>query len=210
MLWRVATISGMIGVALFVMAVVLGGVLLDGYDHRSQFISESYALGTEHGPTLRFLGYLPSGLLIALFALSAAKAMQVKRVGRLGFAGLGVFYGIGTVVTAFFPCEAGCEVAPGAASLTQGVHNISGLLTYLLVPFALLMIGSDLRKNPVYAPVGGVASAYGVVMLIAVGFFFASVDSDHRGTVQRAVEASVLLWILVCAWNLRKATGRMG
>lgn len=176
---------------------------MEGYSHRSQFISESYALGSPNGPALRFLGYLPSGLSIAVFAWTAARVFRTQGAAKWGFFGLGVFYGLGTAVTALFPCEAGCETPPGVASLTQDVHNISGLMTYIFVPFALLLIGSGLRKSRSYTATGTLALICGATALAAVVAFFASVDTDHRGSVQRVVEASVLLWILVCAWTLR-------
>ena len=60
--------AGISGVGLFVVTCVLGGWQFEEYSHISQYISETYAMGTPHGKLLRFLGFIPSGLLLATFA----------------------------------------------------------------------------------------------------------------------------------------------
>lgn len=61
---------GIIGVFLFISTSILGGIFIEGYSHVSQFISESYATGTQYGDTLRFYGFLPSGICFFVFALN--------------------------------------------------------------------------------------------------------------------------------------------
>ena len=47
---------GIIGVSLFVVSSVLGGILIENYNMASQLISESYAIDTEYGIILRIFG----------------------------------------------------------------------------------------------------------------------------------------------------------
>ena len=40
---------GILGVGLFVVAAVVGGLLMENYSVTSQYISETYAIDTEYG-----------------------------------------------------------------------------------------------------------------------------------------------------------------
>ena len=195
---RLAFLSGTLGVALFVFSAIIGGALFPGYSHVEQFISESYALGTRYGTWLRFLGYLPSGILIAVFAWTAARSLSARTYTAIGFAGIGIFYGLGTVVSAFFPCEAGCQTQ-GEISITQIIHNSMGLLTYLVVPASLVMIGARLRKRMGTQKLGQKALVCGIVAMFGFILFIELSDTGYRGLAQRLTEGSILWWILSCA-----------
>ena len=64
---------GVFGVSLLVTSFILGGLLIENYDILSQFISESYEIGTKYGLFLRIFGYIPSGILITYFCFLAVK-----------------------------------------------------------------------------------------------------------------------------------------
>lgn len=198
---KTAFLSGILGVVLFIAAVLIGGAVLPGYSHVAQFISESYAIGTPLGPVLRFAGYLPSGILIAVFAWTAMRALRVRKWGMLGFWTLGVFYGLGTALTAFFPCDAGCGDAD--PTLSQVVHNGIGSLTYLTVPGALIMIGASLRKRHALKELGTLALVCGTLALIGFVTLVGTADTGYAGLVQRLIEAAILVWVAVCAFRLR-------
>lgn len=101
--------SGLIGAALFIIASIAGGFQFEGYDPISQYISESYAIGTPYGKVLRFFGYIPSGILITIFAFSAARKFPTSNLTRIAFYGIGIFYGIATILVGIFPCDTGCN-----------------------------------------------------------------------------------------------------
>lgn len=204
MLRLIATLSGLLGVLLFVSAVLVGGASLPGYSHATQLISESYAMGTPRGPFLRFAFYLPSGLLIALFSLTASSILRMNGTGRLGFLGLAVFYGLGTVVTAFFPCDAGCNKEFIDPSISQLIHNLSGFLTYLIAPVALLMIGMGLRTGSHMKRLGTLALACGALAMAGFALFMGASGSGYAGLIQRMIEGAVLVWIAACALTLRR------
>ena len=138
--------TGIIGIILFAVAAVVGGMLVPDYDPISQLISESYAVDTEYGIYLRFLAYFPSGLLIAWFCFSARKYFPRTRGLNAGFLGVGIFYGLATVMVALFPCDAGCNKELIDPSISQLIHSLVGLLTYLFVPICLMIIGWELNK----------------------------------------------------------------
>lgn len=194
---------GILGVLFFVSAAILGGLQFSNYSHISQLISESYAIGTPYGLQLRYLGFLPSGIFIAAFAFYAARALPKSTFTKLGFAGLGVFYGIATIIVSLFPCDKGCDKELVDPSFSQLIHNLTGLLTYIIVPICLLIHGIVARKwaNGKYLSYLGIAS--GLTAILFVGILSSDLHSKVVGLYQRIIEGSALLWIVVCSFYLR-------
>jgi hypothetical protein len=95
--------TGILGAVLFIATTIIGGFVFEDYSHISQYISESYASGTEYGHLLRWYGYVPSGLLIAVFCFSKARFLSEYKYAFFGFIGFGVFYGIFTSLVSVFP-----------------------------------------------------------------------------------------------------------
>ena len=133
--------TGIIGVTLFSVASILGGFQFDNYNPLSQYISETYAIGTPYGETIRYFGYIPSGLLLTFFAFSALRTFPKSYLIKTGFWGLGIFYGIATIIVGIFPCDKGCNRELVDPSISQLIHNLTGFLTYILVPLSIIAIG---------------------------------------------------------------------
>ena len=110
---------GISGVVLFVATTVVGAMLFPGYSHVSQLISESYAIDTAYSLQLRLLGFMPAGICIAVFAFTAIKVLPKNALTKTAFLGIGIFYGLATVVVSIFPCDKGCN----KELITQAFHN---------------------------------------------------------------------------------------
>jgi Protein of unknown function (DUF998) len=194
---------GLLGVLFFISAVILGGLQFSNYRHISQLISESYAIGTPYGVQLRYAGFLPSGIFITAFAFYAVRALPTSALTKSGFAALGVFYGMATVIVSLFPCDVGCNKELVDPSLSQLIHNLTGLLTYLIVPVCLLTLGIAARKwaNGKYVSYSGIAC--GLTAILFVGMLSSNLHSKLVGLYQRIIEGSVLAWIVVCCFYLR-------
>jgi Protein of unknown function (DUF998) len=194
---------GLLGVLFFISAAVLGGQQFSDYSHISQLISESYAIGTPYGLQLRYLGFLPAGLFLGGFAFYAARALPKSSLAKLGFAGLGIFYGIATIIVSLFPCDKGCNKELVDPSISQLIHNLTGLLTYLIVPVCLMILGIEARKwaNGKYVSYSGIAC--GLTAILFVGILSSDLHSEFAGLYQRIIEGSVLFWIVVCSLYLR-------
>ncbi len=197
--------TGVVGASLFVVTTLVGGLLTPGYSHLSQYISELYADQAPYATLLRFSGYLPSGLLLMAFGYVAYTFFPPFTRTRMGFIGLGVCYGLGTVIVSLFPCDQGCNKAWIHPSISQLIHNLTGMLTYMVVPFCLLMLGWEAMRWPNGHKVGYGGIAAGLLSLLCVGVLFAYPDSSYIGLVQRVLEGSVLSWIVACAFYGMKA-----
>ena len=193
---------GFIGVSLLIFTLIFGGLLIKNYDITNQFISESYAIDTKHGVFLRLLGYIPSGIIIALFCFLGEKYLDSKLVVKIGFYGIGIFYGLGTTVTGIFPCDSGCNKELLNLSSSQIIHNIAALLMYLFVPFLIILIGLAIRKKRHRFSIQ--STMLGLFSLIFVYLFGSELLGEYVGLYQRIIEIIFALWIIQCSMEIKK------
>lgn len=193
---------GFIGVSLLIFTLIFGGLLIENYDITNQFISESYAIDTKHGVSLRLLGYIPSGIIIALFCFLGEKYLDPKLVVKIGFYGIGIFYGLGTTVTGIFPCDSGCNKELLNLSSSQIIHNIAALLMYLFVPFLIILIGLTIRKTRHRFSIQ--STMLGLFSLIFVYLFGSELLGEYVGLYQRIIEIIFALWIILCSVEIKK------
>jgi hypothetical protein len=195
---------GIAGVALFVIAAISGALLIPAFSQVAQFLSESYAIDTTYGLYLRLLGYIPSGILILLFCFSAVKHLPKSKATAAALAGIGLFYGGGTIVTGIFPCDAGCNKEMIDPSFAQLIHSISGLFTYVTVPFFVIILGAAAVKWKDVKITGKFILLCGFVSLVFAAIFFTQLSSPYGGLYQRTLEGSILLAILLTAFCIQK------
>lgn len=195
---RLASLTGLLGVAWIVGLVLVGGATYPGYSHTVQFVSELGARGAPHATVVNLAGFLPAGILICAFALLAWRSLPRSTPASLGFLGL-FLYAIGYVGAGFFPCDAGCR--PEQPSVTHMLHTSIGLAGYLLAPLTLLLLAQAARRWPA----AGALKLLGLIgaPVAFIGLLGLSPEVPVAGLAQRALETSVLLWTATCAWYLR-------
>lgn len=193
---------GILGAFLFVITSLIGGFLIEGYDTFNQFISETYAIDTEYGLILRLFGFIPSGILLTIFCFLSAHYFKTNKWSRIGFYGIGIFYGVSTIVVSIFPCDSGCNRELINPSTSQLIHNLTGLFTYVFVPISIVLTGFGAKS------IGYNSFSLQSLALGSIGFFFVVVlitntNSDYVGLLQRTVETTFILWIVVCALTVK-------
>lgn len=199
---------GVIGVGLFVLASILGTVLLKDYNPVSQFISESYARDAPFGFAIRLFGFIPSGILLTLFCfLSFARFPENKTI-QYGFISLGLFYGVGTIMTGIFPYDsyAGKELVKDA-SISQHIHNLSGFLTYIFSPLCILSIGTGLRKATTATKLANFSILSSILLMFLIFVLFSGLFVDVSGLLQRIIETIFLLWFIICSVAIKNQKG---
>lgn len=194
---------GVFGAILFIVPSVLGGFQFENYSHISQFISESYAFGTPYGTYMRFLGFIPSGILIVLFAFSAWKLLPKSSLLKIGLIGFGIFYGIGTIIVGIFPCDTGCNKEFINPSVSQIIHNVSGALTYLIVPACLVLIGISSRKWNNGKTISTISIISGVMAFVFSVLLSNNPTGDYIGLFQRIAEGFILFWLINFAFYIK-------
>ena len=195
---------GIAGVALFVISAITGALLIPGYSQIAQYLSESYAIDTRHGLYLRVLGYIPSGILILIFCFLAVQHLSKSRSATIALRGIGLFYGGGTILTAIFPCDAGCNKEMINPSVAQLIHSVSGLLTYTTVPFFVILLGIAFSKWKETKMQSKLILLCGFLSVVFSVVFFAQLNAPYGGIYQRILEGSVLMAILFVVLYLKK------
>ena len=188
--------SGVIGAVLFIVTTIIGGSIFDGYSHISNYISESYAYGTTYGPWLRWIGYIPSGLFMALFSILAARKFKDHSFVVFGFIGFGILYGLFTSLVSVFPCDFGCNRNNGDASLSQVIHSVLSLFTYLLTPIMLFMIAVGVKRSIHQKVISRLSIVLSLTALSFGLLFLTNANSAISGLLQRVTESVYLIWII--------------
>lgn len=191
---------GLIGAFLFAITSIIGGLQFDGYSVISQYISESYATGIPNSEYLQH-AFVASGILLAVFGFLAPSTFPKSKGITIGFILFGIFYGLGTVTTGYFPCDYGCP-ADSDVSLSQFIHNTAGFLVYSLVPFCLIGLGASFKKFPKTRTLSKLSFICGILSLIFVVLLFGSPKGPLIGLFQRIIEASVLIWTIYCSFYI--------
>lgn len=197
MLFRIA----IIGVTLFVAASILGGFQFEDYSIFSMLISESMAIDTPYGWILRYFFYVPSGILIVLFSFFSIAKLPSSKLISIGLAGFALFYGMGTIIVGFFPCDAGCNKEFIDPSVSQIIHNVSGFLTYTLVPVFILLTGFGLKGKSSFSNRSILTAILSIVFIVVM---FSSPDSGYVGLVQRIIETLFISWIIGLAYLVKR------
>lgn len=195
---------GIIGVTFFVAAAILGGLLLENYNPISQFISESYAIDTPHGKVLRYFFYIPSGILMTIFSFVSIKKFPQSIFTKIGFLGLSIFYGVSTIVTGIFPCDKGCNKDFINPSISQIIHNLAGLSTYLFVPISIMIIGFGLHQSSKHRSLSKVAFSCGAICFVLIALLFSQILLHYEGLLQRIIESTFILWFVMCSLSIKK------
>jgi hypothetical protein len=194
-------LTGILGVLIFVFTTIFGGFFHPNYNHFSQFISELYAVDAPNADLIRFFGYLPSGILFILFAVLAQKATPKSRLKSMGFLGIAFGYGFGTIICAIYNCDAGCNPQFINPSLSQVIHNIMGMITYLIVPFSILLIAiasTKWKNSGQFTFVSFLVFAISFTFVVILNL---NLDSPYKGLIQRIIEGSILFWITYASFN---------
>ena len=196
---------GILGVTFFAVASFLGGFQFDNYDPISQYISETMAVDMPYGKSLRYFGYIPSGILLTIFAFAGFKKFPKSNLTKFGFWGLGLFYGIATIVVGIFPCDKGCNKDLVDPSISQLIHNLTGLLTYIFVPISIILIGVGLRKSKKYSRLSKLGIICGLICIVIIGFL-SNPLTNYAGLFQRIIEGIFIIWIIACSIYIKRGT----
>ena len=205
---RTIFICGILGSAFFVIASLLAGLIAENYDPVVQLISESMSEDRPYSKEIRYFGYIPSGILVMIFAFAAPVNMPKSKQIRLSFYGIALFYGLATITVGIFPCEAGCNKEMINPGLAQVIHNLSGLFTYIGMPLCLLLIGFGLKKVNTRGRLSQVSILLGIGSAFFILTLFANPLSPYAGLMQRIIEGIFVLWIVGCAVSIRNHENR--
>ncbi|MES2863027.1 MAG: DUF998 domain-containing protein [Bacteroidota bacterium] len=195
---------GIIGCLLFIITTIIGGYLFPNYSHISNLISESYAVDATYNFQLRFFGYIPSAIFTGIFVLYFNSKTPKSNLKTIACILILVSYSFATLICAIFNCDAGCNPNFINPTISQAIHNLSGSITYLIMPFAMLFVGMDFKKF------GDTFFYKACIFLFLISLFFIIIlfnnfDSDYKGLIQRVIEFTFILWFVFATKALKKS-----
>jgi hypothetical membrane protein len=188
---RVLALGGIAGPAVFVLTLVVCGALRPDYSHVSQFISELGASGTRHAGLMNFAGFVPGGLLVAVFGLSLTSALPRRGVSLLAATCISLF-GLGLAVAGIVHCAPGCPqdemTLHDGVSIAAFLAGITGAALFA----GLFRSARGWRALWLYSALTSAA---------ALGFLVALASSIElrvlTGLWQRLLVGTLLLWCAV-------------
>jgi hypothetical protein len=207
--WRYLCAAGVVSVGAYVVHVVLGGFLWQGYDHLQQSISSLTGVDGPNRELLNniLLAYAIPGIVFGLSAYLYMRsfAPKIAQVGML----LYMIMQIISFAYKFFP-----EDAQGAAMTFSGSMHI--VITYAIVPLTILapiFIGVGFRKLEGFKKFGVFCIFAGIFIIVAGGtttVIFAN-GLDYFGLAERINIGMLQLWTLLLALKLlRTDTAGLG
>lgn len=179
------------------------GVLLTasqypGYSHLDFAMSR---LGEQGSATHGFSAWVnnfPLGLLFILVAVGLWRRFAASRLARVS-AVLVLIHGVGSISAGIFSCDQGC--APAVPSLSQQIHNLSGLLMFASLTLASalwIFLGKRLLGLRTFA---GFSALCTLLALVSVGLMGQALETGHDfGLYQRLNYGVAVIWLAVLAW----------
>jgi hypothetical protein len=188
---RIAFYSAALAFALLIALTLAGGAATPDYSHISQFISEFGAHDAPHAQAFSWAGFFPVGVLVCVASAALWLALPHSRLVHLVLLAIAMF-GISYIVSAIYPCDAGCQ--PAHPSRSQIIHNLVGLFAYVCLPPSLLAFAWQSRRWPdakyptLFALLAGVVASVSLVALFTA--------DRGLGLVQRAMESAFFVWLI--------------
>lgn len=193
---RVLALGGIIGPILFTIVVIIGASLRPNYNHLHEFMSALGASETPNEHLMNFLGFLPTGLLMALFGFSLFMYLGVSKsflsmVGSI----LIVLFGFGMITAGIYSCDAGCFESVTKEGI---IHGQVSAMTFPSVILGILLLGISFRKQVAfrkfmwYTLISAVLA--GVFMVNMIGTFE---TRTFTGLWQRLLLFTVFTWSAV-------------
>ena len=194
-----------LSVLLFLSGVLLPefiGFLSSDYNSISNYLSELGAVGAEYSRVVSYFGFLPTAFSVLFITLLLQSNFSNTRLSRAGFLLVGIGYFIGYFGAFIFPCDFGC---PSEGSFSQNMHMILGLISYLIAPVGLILLGIGLRKDPMI--IHSLAS-FIATFIFLLGFFMMLNPSqiDLLGFWQRLIDYTVFVLLIFLSLNLKEQT----
>ncbi len=200
---RTWAVAGFVGPLAFWLAAIVGATQVEGYSHRTQFVSELAAEGSD-ARLIMTVGFLVYGVSLAVLALCVRRLWPAL----LALAVVTGISAVGTLAAGVGSCDAGCPTE-GSFSASQWVHNAASPPTFLAWLTATVM-AAWLFRGTRY---GQVATVLGAVQVIALGVLGSMMDANDRaadGLFQRIDLVAAGLWSMATAVALRAGVARSG
>ncbi len=201
-------LGGIAGPAVFTAVVLAAAAMRPGYSHLHQFISELGARGTTGAALMNHAGFLPTGILLFLFASSTRSLIRGEAAAALGSV-LFHFFAVGVFIAGLVRCDAGCPIATG--SLPNLLHGFASPVAFLCAVGAMASLGWALRHRSGWNTLGRFSLGSAALALVFMMLLTLSLGTrDQVGLWQRLLLATVFVWCVIVALRIRRSVADPG
>ena len=194
-------LGGVIGPLLFTIIVVLCGSLRPNYDHSYNFISELGATGTSNELLMNFAGFIPTGILLFLFAISLRMIMPEQRFLRIGSIFI-MLFGLGVMIAGIYSCDAGC---PSQGSYENMIHERVSGPAFGSAALGILLTSLAFRKMPAWHRYWRYSMSTAILSFACIFGLINAIEIDSlKGVWQRLFLVMVFLWCIVIGTRVHK------
>jgi hypothetical membrane protein len=205
MIVRVLALGGLAGPVLFSALVVVCGALRPGYDHATQFISELGESGGSHADLMNFVGFIPSGILLAAFGASLATVVPRTAASVCG-ALLMTTFGLGMSAAGVYPCDPGCPRQN--LSFAAILHQVVSIIALVAGTVGTGFWAYRFRSLPAWRSLWRYTAASSVIAFVLLMATNASAESRaFTGVWQRLLLATLFLWCAIVGVRASHANG---
>jgi len=194
---KIYGICGIVSAILLTATYIVGALLRPGFSSMRQAISELIEAGAPNKLLLDIMLFFFHGLVIP-FAYGLHRGINDGKGSKLGPFLLGGAGVIGLFLTAFFPCDPGCE----PVTFTGIMHIFISIPMGFMVLFSILAFSRRLKKSANwtgYAKYSLITFIVGFVLgILAVVF----AKSTVGGLIERLISASYQQWYIVMGLKL--------
>jgi hypothetical membrane protein len=201
---RLLLLCGVIGPLLFVIVFLIEGATRPDYNAWQTTIS---TLSWGDQGWIQIANFSLFGLFMLCFAIGLRRVLRTGP-GSLGGPILLFIVGLGLITAGPFVTDPVLGYPPalssnGPASLHGTIHNTASLIVFLALPAASFVMGWRFIRDPAWRSWALYSVATGVLILVFVVWFFASVVAATHDPNGGAVPAGLLervFSIIGCCW----------
>jgi len=196
---RYGAIAGFASPIIFIALVVVMGSLYPGYSHLTNFISDLGAFDAPFDaprPHVQRFNFFQFGVGISVLALALYNGME--RPSRIGLA-FQLTIGLGIFLSGIFPGH-----TLDSASHESLLHNLVGMLAFLLIMLVPIITGWTFRKREEWRELAPYSIAM-TPLLIAMFILMGYADSRPEGApglFQRLFLSTWMLWMILVSSRL--------
>ncbi|WP_142825964.1 DUF998 domain-containing protein [Planococcus soli] len=200
--WQIGVLSGAISALIYMVHVIMGGILWDGYSHVRQTISELTGNGAPDAEMLRVftIGYGILAVIFSVIVYVLFRKHQVNRIAQFGAILLLVMHAASLIGYGLFPLEQGGEV------LTFGnfMHLAITAIVVITTVGALFAIGYGLWLTKNFRAIGLFTLVCAIVIVLAgvATPIVLNNELPYAGLVERLIIFTLQFWTFVLSLHL--------
>ncbi|MGE0594163.1 MAG: DUF998 domain-containing protein [Vicinamibacterales bacterium] len=203
---RILALGGIGGPLLFVAVTVVAAWLRPGYSHVTSFISELGATGTPNAAFMNYAGFVPTGLMLAVFGFALSACLPRDR-WRGATSALVAIFGIGVIADGFLNCDPGCPETGG--SVENLLHNRIAPVAFLCASAGAAIVGLRYRHLAGWRVLSWFSLVSSAAALCFLVFLASSLESRAlTGVWQRLLLTVLFTWCAVVGWRAFAARSR--